>query len=334
MEKLIGIDVGYGFVKISDGEVGYSFPSIIGEARKGLKRIELKKLPALDDLKVEINNKSYHVGSAAIRNSPFAYRDLSSLTSDSLYFQVLFFTALSFYCTKPITTFNIVSGLPVSAISNTDTLISLIKTGARLSKTTGGNSKEYDIRINHIEIVPQPLGTYWSEFLDGWGQELEAPESRIGVVDIGHRTSDLITVIDSEYITEKSGSYNIGMTTAMNDIIHEIHDKFGFEQGTYSMEEVVATKKIKLSGELIDVANIVDNALDKLAANTLANINSLWRIGEYDKILLSGGGCQATGSYLLPKLKQAKIVDDPMTANCIGFLNWANHLWRNDETDQ
>jgi hypothetical protein len=53
------------------------------------------------------------------------------------------------------------------------------------------------------------------------------------------------------------------------------------------------------------VTNIVDNALDKLAANTLANINSLWRVGEYDKILLSGGGCQATGSYLLPKLKQA-----------------------------
>jgi hypothetical protein len=27
--KLIGLDVGYGFVKVTDGNLGYSFPSVI-----------------------------------------------------------------------------------------------------------------------------------------------------------------------------------------------------------------------------------------------------------------------------------------------------------------
>ncbi len=32
MEKIIGLDVGYGFVKVTDGTTGYSFPSVLDRA--------------------------------------------------------------------------------------------------------------------------------------------------------------------------------------------------------------------------------------------------------------------------------------------------------------
>ena len=31
MERYIGLDVGYGFVKVTDGDSGYAFPSVVGE---------------------------------------------------------------------------------------------------------------------------------------------------------------------------------------------------------------------------------------------------------------------------------------------------------------
>jgi plasmid segregation protein ParM len=32
MSKIVGLDVGYGFVKITDGDFGYSFPSVVGDS--------------------------------------------------------------------------------------------------------------------------------------------------------------------------------------------------------------------------------------------------------------------------------------------------------------
>ena len=60
----------------------------------------------------------------------------------------------------------------------------------------------------------------------------------------------------------------------------------------------------------------------------LVELVSVWQVPEFDKILISGGGGAALGKYLLPHLPQGEIVSDPMTANSIGFLNWANRLWR------
>jgi len=334
MGKAIGIDVGYGFVKISDGEIGFSFPSVIGEvSQESYVRKMVKKVSDLDDMRVELNGKRYFVGKSAIRHSQFAFRDLSSLRSDSVDFQVLFFSALSLYCSAPQNTFSIVSGLPVSRMSYAGTLTKLIEEGARITRYLGNEQKDMNIVIKNIEIVPQPLGTYWSDVLDSWGHELKSLEGKTGVIDVGYRTSDMITVLDGEYIAEKSKSFNIGMTTAVDEITSGLTESFGLEHGNYGLDEVIAAKTIKVAGETIDVSHIVNNALEKLAANIYGNVHSLWQVLEYDNILLSGGGCQAIGSYLMPKFKQSKIVTDPMTANCIGYMNWANRTWNNSDDE-
>lgn len=56
--KLIGLDVGYGFVKVTDGNLGYSFPSIIGDSSSGTIVLNFKKQQnILNDLGVKSPNK-------------------------------------------------------------------------------------------------------------------------------------------------------------------------------------------------------------------------------------------------------------------------------------
>ncbi|MFY9473978.1 MAG: hypothetical protein WBJ30_00220 [Tepidanaerobacteraceae bacterium] len=99
MTQLIGIDVGYGFVKVTDGQVGYSFPSVVGEGHtKPTFSMKIGTSPAIDQLRIGIGDRLFFVGKSAIKHSRFAYRDLSYTRSISDDLEILFFQRFkSFY---------------------------------------------------------------------------------------------------------------------------------------------------------------------------------------------------------------------------------------------
>jgi plasmid segregation protein ParM len=75
MTRLIGLDVGYGFVKVTDGRAGYSFPSVVGEGHnKPTFNVMSDQLSVVDDMKIGIDDELYFVGKSAIRHSKFAHR--------------------------------------------------------------------------------------------------------------------------------------------------------------------------------------------------------------------------------------------------------------------
>ena len=60
MTQLIGIDVGYGFVKVTDGQVGYSFPSVVGEGHtKPTFSMKIGTSPAIDQLRIGIGDRLF-----------------------------------------------------------------------------------------------------------------------------------------------------------------------------------------------------------------------------------------------------------------------------------
>ena len=62
------------------------------------------------------------------------------------------------------------------------------------------------VYVPEVEIVPQPLGTYWSQSFNSGGQEKVPSDGLTGIIDIGFRTTDLAAIEDDEYIPEKSNS--------------------------------------------------------------------------------------------------------------------------------
>lgn len=329
MAQLIGIDVGYGFVKVTDGEAGYSFPSVVGEGHtKPTFSTRMGQFSAIDHLKVGIGKRIYFVGKAAIRHSKFVYRDLSYNRSVGEDFEILFFSALSLFSGGASTEFNVVTGLPVERMHMAENLVRRIKGERTITLYRDGNSRDIQLNVRDVEIVPQPLGTYWSQFSGLWGQEAESlPEGRIGIVDIGFRTTDLAAIEDSEYIPEKSKSLSVGLATAYSEIGLSLASQYGLEKESYALDGIVIKRKINVAGESIDITDIVNDAFEKLATNILVEINSQWRVSDFDSIIISGGGGHAISQYLLPQLSQAKLVSDPITANCRGYLAWASRLW-------
>ena len=103
--KLLGLDVGYGFVKVTDGNLGYSFPSVIGDGDANDQTLNFgKSLSRINNLNIIYKNKIYRVGDSAIRHSNYLYRDLSLSRSYGSDFDILFLAALSLFSdgSKPI----------------------------------------------------------------------------------------------------------------------------------------------------------------------------------------------------------------------------------------
>lgn len=324
MTQLIGIDVGYGFVKITDGQVGYSFPSVVGEGHtKPTFSTKMNQSPAIDNLKIGIDDKLFFVGKSAIRHSRFAYRDLSFTRSISDDLEILFFGALSFFAKDATNVFNVVTGLPVERMHLASDFMNRVKGERTITLYNSTVSRNVTINVHDIEIVPQPLGTYWSSL----SNSTIPSDGRIGIIDIGFKTTDLASIEDSEYIPEKSKSILVGLATAYNDIGSSLVTEFGVEKESYALDSIVINRKINILGETIDISDIVDNAFKKLATNILVEINSQWNVSEFDCLLLTGGGGQVLSSYLLPQLSHAKLALDPITANCQGYLTWASRLW-------
>lgn len=329
MSQLIGIDVGYGFVKVTDGEAGYSFPSVVGEGHtRPTFNTKVDHFPDIDHLKIGIGKKIYFVGKAAIRHSKFVYRDLSYNRSVGEDFEILFFSALSFFTKSPYTEFNVVTGLPVERMHMAGDLAKRVKGEHNVTLYRDGNSRNIQLNVRDLEIVPQPLGTYWSQNADLSGEDTGTqPEGRIGIVDIGFRTTDLATIEDTEFIPEKSRSLSVGLATAYSEIGLNLASQYGLEKESYALDGIVIKHKINLAGETIDISDIINDAFEKLATNILVEINSQWNLSDFDSIIISGGGGQAISQYLLPQISQAKLVSDPITANCRGYLAWATRLW-------
>lgn len=103
MEQVVGLDVGYGFVKVANTEKGYVFPSVVGI---GHTRPSFAIKPStsimVDDLRVTIGNQTYFVGRSAIRHSRIAFRNLSITRKESDHLRVLILSSLSLLVTRQV----------------------------------------------------------------------------------------------------------------------------------------------------------------------------------------------------------------------------------------
>lgn len=328
MTKFIGLDVGYGFVKVTDGKTGFSFPSVIGEGHHQLTfSTELNKSLGKDNLKIEFDDQLYFVGRNAVRQSKFAHRDLSFDRATGETLEVLFYTALSLFCDSTVNSFKVVTGLPIDRMHLADDLINRLTMKKKIVIFSGRNAKNLDIIVEDIEVVPQPLGSYWSQVLTESTKNVEPIKESVGVVDIGFKTSDLAQISDGEYLPQKSKSITIGMATAYQEIASDLMEKYNFDVEGYALDEFIMKRKILIDGKEVDISNILESAFERLSENILVGMNSLWRISDFNRIILTGGGGKAVEPYMSSSVSHIYLVTDAMTANSRGFFIWANRLW-------
>jgi plasmid segregation protein ParM len=337
--KILGIDIGFGFTKATNGTDTIVFKSIFGDATDLQFWMDLGETHAAEFFHVTIGGHSYFIGDLAEQQSTVLNFTLDQEKLVSEFVKILALTVAGAIQRKdsdinvPI---NIVSGLPIGYFKGYHQRFNEILTGHHqvvFHKHDGGKEVK-EVYINKIRMLPQPLGSILNLLMDAGGRIVNKDmiRQKIGVVDIGFRTTDFTIMDRLRYIDRGSRPTDSGISKAFSIITNKLREKCGVSVPLYRLYRAAATGTIKMKGQGFNFVKIRDQVYQQLASNIANEIDRLWADDwDIDTIVLTGGGSRELAPYLRP-LIAGNVVPirhdtDARLNNVEGYLKYGRHIW-------
>ena len=283
MKRVIGIDIGYGDVKITLGtfegqiEKQFKFTSTIGIT---------KRSPHVQDKRIyDFKDHSYYVGENALHLPSENLIDITDYKNLEYYAPLFLYHALKMIDVTPDV---IVSGLSKAQIENSGHF----KEGLTNFEVSGEK-----FQFNDVYILPQGAGSKLT--IDKYGgnfpqlqEEFMGTTTFVGA-DIGFNTLDMFLVTDGKTSPnlfegiEREGVMKIATLVAM-----KVKDLHGRSITLHEAKEIIDTGIYKLRGQKHVFKEYVDEVKKAYLKDLLALIENRYGkiLDKCDFISLSGGG--------------------------------------------
>lgn len=327
----VGVDLGYGFVKATNGKNEFVFPSVVGPARELIGSEFSMFASGLDNLSITVDDQTFFVGELAIRQSEAAARTLDVHRLNDPSSRILMLTALSLLTQWEEESFSVVTGVPSAFYAHaTESWLRMFEGTYRLQFSDGNEVKEKRVRVERMRVVPQPLGTIYDVTLDQAGNvaDVDLSQRMIGVVDVGFKTTDFAVTRGMEYIDRLSGSITTGLSTAYGVIADKVLGEYRIHRANHEMDEIVQRGQLRVAGQIQDIGHIRRDAFELVAERVLTQLESIWNYRDLDVILVTGGGGAALADLLVNRFGNARLVDDAQMANVRGYAKLAANLFK------
>ena len=336
-ENMIGIDIGFGFTKATDGQDFLIYKSIYGEAVDFQYKENLLDTSNEDHhLQVEINGVSYFVGELAERQSSSRSFTLDQTQFVSSSSKVLALAALSKLVKNTDQPVKLVVGLPIGHYRQYKSELAKMLLDTHSFKVVDAMGEKHDlsITVSDVRVLPQPIGTVMDRLLsrDGVAQNKRFATDKIGIIDVGFRTTDYTISDKGRYSERGSLTTRNGISRAFSKIGNKLKEACGIDIEIYRLFEAVDTGSIKVRGKAYDLSTITDQSFKQLAAYIATDANQVWSDDwDIDAIMITGGG----GAVLAPYLKeQVQGVVIPIEAdldyrlhNVRGYYKFGLYTW-------
>ena len=321
----VGLDVGYSAVKAVSKPYRISFPSVVGTPDKA--RFELN---SSNRSIVLMQPDHVQVGEGAVTQSRFVRprEDRDWIEGQEWY--NLFLAAVTGLTAAKQVELYIVTGLPVAFYSDRETLIERLL-GDHQCQREGQYVQEF--RVTHCRVIPQPFGALLAATLDDSGRITNEAlaTGAVGVIDIGGKTTNLLSVNRLSEISRETASVNVGAWDVVRAVSSWLDDNYpGLEElRPHQVTDAIISRQVRYYGKSVDLTAVVEDTLEPLADQVLAEATRLWNNGAtLDAILVSGGGALLLSPYISRHFRHARVVDDPVFANALGFWRFGQRLTR------
>lgn len=326
----IGLDIGYGEVKVVSAQTAFKFPSVCGHARDTkFQEAEIAaKHPgeALTD-----DEGQWFLGDRALTHiSTGELLRLRARTADEAGIGNTFRRRMAKGALAKlypnlkdgsVIHVRIATGLPVDHMPDAEGLRTALL-GQHYIRT---DNTDFIVNVIEVMVMPQPYGTIYSQTLTNTG-DLNPCHTflRTGVIDVGTVTVDLALDDDGEFVDIESGSIESGVFTAQERIAALLERDHRQKIPFKLVEETLRTGCFRASGESIDYSADVQQALNPLRSATLGLVGEKWKTGTtVDVIYLSGGGAELVYETVSAAYRQTQLVKNAQLANARGYLNYA-----------
>jgi plasmid segregation protein ParM len=183
-------------------------------------------------------------------------------------------------------------------------------------------------------MLPQPLGSILNCLMDDNGKIVndELANQKVGVVDIGFRTTDFTILDHLRYIDRGSRTFDNGISKGFGVISNKLREKCGISVELYRLYKAAEEGSIKMRGHGFSFEKIRDQVYSQLASTIANDLDRLWADDwDIDSIILTGGGCRELAQYLHPLITGNVIpIDsntDPRLNNVLGYAKYGKYIW-------
>ena len=335
--EILGIDIGFGFTKATSDKKDLVFKSVLGESIDIQFREETLSVALADEehLQVEIDGKSYFVGELAERQSNVRFFTLDQDQFIGKFAKVLALTAAA-KMVKGFVPINLVTGLPIGSYRKHKDELAKHLVGEHKVVLVDGDGKrdEKTISINKVRVIPQPFGSLFNLMLNDLGEigDKRLIKEKIGLIDVGFRTSDYTISDQMRYSERGSRTTDSGIARAFNVISTKLREKSGVNVELYRLYQAIDEGNIKIRGKSYDLKTLTDQVFSQLATSVANEVDRLWVDDwDIDSMVITGGGGAVLAKYLEPLLNgevmALKPGDDMRKYNVKGYRKFGQHLW-------
>jgi len=327
----VGLDIGYGVVKVVTDEVSFGFPSVLGHAREIKFQQEAIQQKYPGD-QIADDEGDWFVGDLALAQLPpgellrLRGRTANEKTMGNTFRLRLAKVAIGKLVQgvwgRDVVHLRLSTGLPVDYMRDAAELKEILM-GQHIIQT---DSCDVIANVTEVIVMPQPYGCGYSEMLTPSGDiNVHHTYMRTGIVDVGTYTVDIALDDDGEFVDAESGSVEGGVYTAQERISTLLERNYREKMSYKIIEQVLRTGIFTASGRPVDYREEVEDALSPLRSATLNLISEKWQRGTtVDVIYLSGGGAELVYEQVVDAYPQTKLVAHAQMANARGYLYYAN----------
>ncbi len=333
--EILGIDIGFGFTKATNGDEFIIFKSIFGEATDIQFRMSIGSAPFSENLHVTIDDHSYFIGDYAEQQSNVRQFTLYQERLLTDFAKVLSLTAAGSITDKYIP-MNVVTGLPIGYLKQYHHQFVKILTGHHeiTYHQPDGTKISKKININKVRMMPQPLGSVFNLLMNDNGKIVnkDLAKQKIGVVDIGFRTTDFSIFDQLRYIERGSTTTDTGIAKCFGVISKKLREESGVSIEVYRLYKAVEKGSIKIRGKEFNISKLRDQVFEHSAAIIANDIERLWAEDwDIDTIVLTGGGSMELARYLQPlipgNVMPAGNKIDARLNNVQGYFKYGKYEW-------
>jgi plasmid segregation protein ParM len=263
------------------------------------------------------------VGDTAVTHSRFVNRreDRHWLKSDAYYH--LFLAALT-ELTPSSVGMEIVTGLPVDYyLQDRDEMRDLFMGQHWIRR----GEKAQTITVTRVRVIPQPFGSLLSV---GLGRNVRIQNNdyvngNVGVIDVGGKTTNLLSVYKLQEIARETASVELGGW----DIVRGVREvlEAGFPElrlRDHEVGQIIKQGWVRYYGQKHSVSELFEPVLEPMADQVVAQASQLWgSAARLDEILLTGGGSHMLANYIGRHFSHVSVLDEPVYGNVEGYYRFS-----------
>jgi len=332
MVNILGQDNGFGQVdSVFNGKME-KYLSVVGIPSSFRLGDDIQRnREIIDDMYVDYRNQRYYVGNKALRETKNAgfIQQPDKYSSSLDYVKLLASVGLMNPDQKP---FYIVTGLPVFEYN---LYKEELKKTWEVKTRFSFRGEPMILNVQGCYVIPQAGGAYYDVILDEEGNIVDnIAEENILVIDIGYRTTDIVSMIEGSYDSERSLTSYVGVKEIHGELKKWIQQTYKKALDFVKMDEIIRQGYFFMSGEKIYIHDQVKTIVPFIINKILSDMGSyIEDYSDYHGILLAGGGSILMEKELINTFSQytnVALIEDAEHANARGYYKYGRLLEANN----